>query len=961
MHTEITCATVYQNRNEPSPISLCRLLIKSRNMNDEKEGVVGLSLRQWGYLNKKNHRDPGGRKAKDRHWQTFWVELCDRQMRFFRDTSLSANSSRKTPPWSLRDSESANLQLAGFRTLNMAEAFVDYTLERDHTFKLKANGAETFYQAPSMASMLNWIGALNEVSEMEGYGAGGGVESEGKIESLVVKLRREQLRDERKINRVLASQSTFESDDDLFDYDLPKDPRVVCLEEQIRQRYALWRLLEEEEKAFLDQAAVGKPEAFQRCHFVATVAKKYYLVPGHEGSVLKPGSKVTVYGKLPNGRWRCSAQKEGFHDIYGDANGEPGLTIKVNENQEDSLDNVRLSIMSEPGAIRERDSSHPRHNTSPLLSTVSVKRPAAESSNTPEIIIEEPSENDVRKQLSSSASNTSISDDDLIAQSRQVKHGSVITKGKMLPGLQRRLTASGDSSPNVSPPLPREVVKVLVQDGLFRGEHRSVSPVVLRDTENGDSSETYTIYQSTVRKTFPLIGSIPSSLVWEFQEAASSKTEPPSPESNSSPEHSPAPSPITSPIIMKNRHLVTNLFASPKMKRQRERDLVKSMMLPNSDRGLEERKPRANTVGERLRTSSSSSPTLSPPPSLLRGAISDGSMSPRTGSPRLSRWTSCPEGSGFQILRKIRKRGMSLVIGESSSSSSSEEETEGDNASQANSVEHFLKYDDGQLKNQAGNSPILPRSSRTLVQSDRPKASLKGFSSLRKEPMRQKSSTLPINPSRSSSSEFRSPSDSPRGQSPSRGFLGLFTKRTKSKSPARQNSRPDSDIVEEPKLRLSEPEVRPPMNQRRTLLLEKSDKGWGFKVETCGSEKSQKRTYIVEVVEDMPAFYGGLRPGDVILEINGEEMEFASHEVVVSKLKSSNGPVRIAVKFVDGVKLIKLQRQFNILQHKLREKQSELWRIIEKEMEILGELTTDDEESTGEEGDDEEDGPEKNT
>ena len=51
----------------------------------------------------------------------------------------------------------------------------------------------------------------------------------------------------------MNKEVSFLLDDDLLDeYDLPQDPRIGCLQEQLRQRYALLRQLEEQEKAFLD-------------------------------------------------------------------------------------------------------------------------------------------------------------------------------------------------------------------------------------------------------------------------------------------------------------------------------------------------------------------------------------------------------------------------------------------------------------------------------------------------------------------------------------------------------------------------------------------------------------------------------------------------------------------------------------------------------------------------------------
>ena len=92
---------------------------------------------------------------------------------------------------------------------------------------------------------------------------------------------------------------------------------------------------------------------FARVPFKATASKKYYLVPGHQNSLIKPGTKITVFGLLPNGRWRCQIEREGIADLYCDAYGQPGLTIEINDKPAFPVmrDFSRLSIASEPGGI----------------------------------------------------------------------------------------------------------------------------------------------------------------------------------------------------------------------------------------------------------------------------------------------------------------------------------------------------------------------------------------------------------------------------------------------------------------------------------------------------------------------------------------------------------------------------------------------------------------------------------
>ena len=45
--------------------------------------------------------------------------------------------------------------------------------------------------------------------------------------------------------------------------------------------------------------------------FQATTKTAYLLVPGFPDTLLPAGTALSVFGQLPNGRWRCCVQRPG--------------------------------------------------------------------------------------------------------------------------------------------------------------------------------------------------------------------------------------------------------------------------------------------------------------------------------------------------------------------------------------------------------------------------------------------------------------------------------------------------------------------------------------------------------------------------------------------------------------------------------------------------------------------------
>nr|XP_046186926.1 Na(+)/H(+) exchange regulatory cofactor NHE-RF1-like [Oncorhynchus gorbuscha] len=91
-------------------------------------------------------------------------------------------------------------------------------------------------------------------------------------------------------------------------------------------------------------------------------------------------------------------------------------------------------------------------------------------------------------------------------------------------------------------------------------------------------------------------------------------------------------------------------------------------------------------------------------------------------------------------------------------------------------------------------------------------------------------------------------------------------------------------------------------NRPRLCLLEKGDNGYGFHLH---GEKGKTGQFIRLVEPDSPSETSGIRAGDRLVFVNGENVESESHQQVVSRIKATVGHLELIVVDQDTEQLLK--------------------------------------------------------
>ncbi|KAK3083051.1 hypothetical protein FSP39_012600 [Pinctada imbricata] len=128
--------------------------------------------------------------------------------------------------------------------------------------------------------------------------------------------------------------------------------------------------------------------------------------------------------------------------------------------------------------------------------------------------------------------------------------------------------------------------------------------------------------------------------------------------------------------------------------------------------------------------------------------------------------------------------------------------------------------------------------------------------------------------------------------------------------------------------------------KRRTIQLIREGGSCGFTVQTYGIKNKKTReievfTFVDYVEVTGPAQRAGLRKGDIILSVNGKNVEFATHRELVETIQNSGDRIRMVVLFVDCCRRVELYDRLIKLKKLLSVKVNEYRDLERQEQELF--------------------------